>query len=657
MLDHRSSKTQAIVIVGNGPTGYMLCRKLVSRPSEQPLRISVFGEEPRPAYDRVRLTDAFDTDDDETLTFAPRSWYETNGIELRTGDPVVEIDRNHRKVRSQSGLEVEYDRLILATGSRPFVPPVPGMELPNVFVYRTLEDLRAIRAATEPGKTAAVLGGGLLGLEAAKALNDYGVRTHVVEMASVLMPRQLDTEGAALLRKLVEQLGITVHLLRTTERVEDINGRRRLVFHEHTPLEVDFIVVSAGIRPRDELAKACGLVVGPRGGIAVNDELRTSDESIFAIGECALHREIIYGLAAPGYHMADSVAELLHGHTIQFTGSDVSTRLKVFGIDVSFCGDYLDPSGAHVETFENERVYRKLIIRDGRLHGIICVGPSPELPRLQEAITQNRHLSLRVLNRFRKEGLLWPPSDQSRVTEWPPGAVVCSCVGVTRGTLSLAVSEGCDSIESLADRTRASTVCGSCKPLLAELAGDSSFAPSAGGTRWVGIASIMSLVVIAIISLFGPLDLADSVQSSFRSFDILWRSVTPRRVTGFVLLGITVLTLLLSARKRLNWFRKVPYGFWRAVHTVTGLATLIGVAIHTGMRFGHALNFCLMTVFLGANLLGGTTGIFAAWETRASGSTARWVRLWRPRLTFAHILLLWPLPILIAFHILTSYYL
>ena len=657
MLDQQRSKAQAIVIVGNGPTGYMLCRTLVSRPHDQAFRITVFGEEPRPAYDRVRLTEAFDHHSDDALSFAPRSWYEANHIELHTGDPIVEIDRLHRVVRSRSGREVKYDRLVLATGSRPFVPSVPGIDSPHVFVYRTLDDLRAIRAATELGKSAAVIGGGLLGLEAAKALNDFGIQTHVVEMASVLMPRQIDTEGAALLKKLVEHLGITVHLLRTTARVEEVGGRCRLVFKEHEPLDADFIVVSAGIRPRDELARASGLDVGPRGGIVVNDELKTSDDSIFAIGECALHRDTIYGLAAPGYHMADSVAERLHGKSVRFTGSDVSTRLKVFGIDVSFCGDYLDPSGAHVETFESENVYRKLIIRDGRLYGTICVGPSPELPRLQEAISQKRRLSIRVLNRFQKEGLLWPPSNQSRVTEWPPGAVVCSCVGVTREVLTTAVANGCRTIEAIADQTRASTVCGSCRPLLAELVGDPVYTNTGKSTSWVGLVSVMSLVFVAATILVGPLDYADSVQSSFRAVDALWREVSWRRITGFVLLGITSLTLLLSARKRLNWFRKVPYGFWRAVHTVTGLVTVLGVAIHTGLRFGHALNFLLMTVFLGANLVGGTTGVLTALETRTSGATGRWVRKWRPRLTLAHILLLWPLPILIAFHILTSYYL
>ncbi len=646
-----------IVVVGNGPVGFRLMERLCDRHLHRTHRVLAFGEEPHPAYDRVRLTSFFDADSAAALTFADRSWYADRGIELRTSDPILDIDREARTVRSRSLDSIPYDTLILATGSTPFVPPIDGHDLPGVFVYRTVDDVERIKQFGQSARSAAVIGGGLLGLEAARALLDLGLETHVVEMASVLMPRQLDNDGAALLLELIETLGVRVHLQRRPESIR-ADGSRRIIEFADGSLDVDLIVIAAGIRPRDELARAAGLNVGPRGGIVVDDQLRTSDPNIYAIGECALHRDTAYGLAAPGYHMADVVAATLNAERAAFAGSDVSTRLKLLGIDMSLCGDYLDVSDAETLTIRQKDAYRKLIVRGRRLVGAIGVGPFPELPRIQEAISKRRRVRTSQQRRFESEGSLWPPPENTDVTEWPAGAIVCSCVGVSRGDLTAACERGCRSVQALAAATGASTVCGSCRPQLAALAGAPSEPMIATpGSRWLLAASVAAAVLVAAVLSLGPLSWSNTVQSAWYQLEAIWRETFWKQVSGFSLLGICVAALLLSLRKRWSRLQFLNFGWWRAGHGILGTLTVAGVIAHTGMRLGSHLNFWLMATFLGLNLAGALTGAVTAKEGRASGDLQRQIRRWRPRLTLLHIVCFWPFPILVAFHIFATFYL
>jgi nitrite reductase (NADH) large subunit len=304
--------------------GQRFCEKLVEYDTAQQYRLMTFCEEPRAAYDRVGLTSFFAHRDAEKLMLAKMAWYEANGVELHLGDRANEIDRSARVVRSDNGVEIGYDTVILATGSYPFVPPVPGINKRGVFVYRTIEDLERIIDYGAKVKRAAVIGGGLLGLEAAKAAYDLGLETHVVEFAPRLMPRQIDDAGSRVLVHRIEELGVAVHLNKATEEVLGDHDVAGMKFQDGESLDVDMIIVSAGIRPRDDLARACGVEVGERGGVAVNHRLQTSDPSIYAIGEVALHGGMIYGLVAPGYEMADIVATNLTGGEGQFSGADLA---------------------------------------------------------------------------------------------------------------------------------------------------------------------------------------------------------------------------------------------------------------------------------------------------------------------------------------------
>jgi NAD(P)H-dependent nitrite reductase large subunit len=374
---------KTVVVIGNGMVGHRFCERLAAYDRERDYQVVSFCEEPRPAYDRVNLTKYFTHRDPAPLILARREWYQENEITLFVGDRATAIDRGRRVVRSERGREVPYDHVVLATGSAPFVPPIPGVDKKGVFVYRTIEDLERIIAYARRAKRAAVVGGGLLGLEAAKAVYDLALETHVVEFAPRLMPRQVDDAGSKALVGKIESLGVQIHLNTNTKAILGNGKVEGMEFADGGQLDVDMVVISAGIKPRDELARACGLEVGPRGGVVVDDALRTSDPDIFAIGEIALHRSMIYGLVAPGYEMADTLAANLTGADRAFTGADLSTKLKLMGVDVaSFGENFADATETRSIAFEDpfQGVYKKLIFnRDGtRLLGGILVGDASD---------------------------------------------------------------------------------------------------------------------------------------------------------------------------------------------------------------------------------------------------------------------------------------
>ncbi|MGR8953380.1 MAG: FAD-dependent oxidoreductase, partial [Gammaproteobacteria bacterium] len=360
------STKQTIVVIGNGMVGQNFLTGLVGSAKRTDYNIVTFCEEPRAAYDRVHLSAYFSGKTAEDLSLVEDGFFEQNGITVHLGDKAASIDRTAKTVSSAKGVTIAYDKLVLATGSYPFVPPVPGHERAHCFVYRTIEDLEAISASAKDGKVGVVVGGGLLGLEAAKALTDLGLETHVVEFAPRLMAVQLDEAGGAMLRHKIEALGVTVHTGKNTSVIKDGDAcRHTMCFADGTELETDLILFSAGIRPRDELARASGLEMGPRGGIVIDNQCRTSDPDIYAIGECALWNGMIFGLVAPGYAMARTAVADLTGGEASFTGADMSTKLKLMGVDVASIGDaHAKTPGAMVYTYQNgaTEVYKRLVV-------------------------------------------------------------------------------------------------------------------------------------------------------------------------------------------------------------------------------------------------------------------------------------------------------
>ncbi len=366
IANNTSGRKKTVVVIGNGMVGHRFCERLVEYDARLDFEIVTFCEEPRHAYDRVHLTSYFSHRDAAQLHLAGLDWYKENGVSLFVGDRAERIDRQAKIVYSQQKREIHYDLLVLATGSAPFIPAIPGIERQGVHVYRTIEDLEKIIADHDRAQSAAVIGGGLLGLEAAKALNDLRLKTHVIEFAPRLMPRQIDNAGSRLLVRKIEELGVHVHLQKATREILGNGKVEGIQLADSPPLPVEMVVVSAGIRPRDELARKCGLTVGDRGGVVVDDNLRTSDEHIYAIGEVALHRGMIYGLVAPGYEMAEVLAANLTGGQRTFTSADMSTKLKLMGVDVASFGDTSDGNGTtQPVTFEDpfRGVYKKTLVQ------------------------------------------------------------------------------------------------------------------------------------------------------------------------------------------------------------------------------------------------------------------------------------------------------
>jgi nitrite reductase (NADH) large subunit len=647
--DARTPRT--IVVVGNGMVGHRLCRQLVSLGATATYDIVVFGEEPHLAYDRVHLTDYFFGRDEDDLALSPAGWYRDHGIELRLGDPIVHVDRASRTATSASGVQIEYTHLVLATGSSPYVPPIEGTTLPGVFVYRTLADLAAVQARARHASTAAVIGGGLLGLEAARALQRMGLRTSVIEAAAALMATQLDERGGRELERHIQACGIDVRTSAMTRRIDAVGRRRTLRFVGGADLTVDLVVIAAGIRPRTELARDCDLARSPEGGVIVDDRLRTSDPDIFAIGECASHRSQIYGLAAPGYAMADALASSFVGRAAMFTSQRPATKLKLLGVEVVTAGDPLD-RGLAVRSRVGDG-YRLLRVDRGRLVGALGVGSWEEFSRVQDATMRGARVWPWQIARFERTGTLWRSRQDVPVAEWPSDAVVCSCMTVTRGQLTAAIrTQRTVTVQSLVECTGASTLCGSCRPLLDALACGTHREPGRI-SRTLIAGSLATLTLATVLLAASPVPFADSVQNAWH-VDALWRNGAYRQISGFTLLGLSAVASLLSVRKRWRGaFSMGSFPAWRLAHVCLGVLTLVALAVHTGARLGDNLNLALMTSFSAVNVLGGAAGWFTALEQKLGTAAGRRARA---AVVAAHVVAISPLPVLVTFHVLSVYY-
>lgn len=659
--DVRTEKStkQRLMIVGAGMAAFGLCDRMVRNGSIRSYEITLFGEETLPAYDRVNLSRHFSGADGEQLLLAPHHWYGEHGIELVTGKRITQIDRENQVICDRVGEFYRYDKLILATGSSPWVPPIEGANNQGVFVYRTLDDLQRIKEYIESrnAKLGAVIGGGLLGLEAAQVMSDFGLEVTVIEMAPGLMPRQLDAKAAVRLKESVEQQGVHVALVRRTQAIVADGERLVIQFGNADDLTVDVVIVAAGVRPNDSLARESGLKVGERGGIAVDDQLTTSDPNIHAIGECVSFRNHVYGLVAPCYRMADVLASRLSGQQASFEGADESAELKLMGVQVVTLGRSIGESPGGIPlTNESDSGYRKLLLERGRIVGAACVGEWNELPQIRQAVNKQERLWPWNRQRFTSSGSPWAPSGIWPIADWPSDSIVCSCLGVSHGQITTLVRSGCSDPEIIASRTGASTACGSCRSLVCELASGTKETTKVPGATSLLVASVLAGLGAVGIVTTSPIALADSVQSGWRSIDVLWRTDLMRQISGFSLLAIILMAMLFSLRKRIGEFSWGDYGIWRAAHGVLGGATAIGFLVHTGGRLGSNLNFALAMFFLATVFAGAIAGVFASLESRTQGRLAMKVRAWRPKLTKWHLWITWPLPVLIILHIVSFYW-
>ena len=469
------SDKQKLVVIGNGMVGHKFLESLVELGQATNFDVTVLCEEPRPAYDRVYLSSYFSGSTAEDLSLVKEGFFEDNNLNIKLNRKAEKLDRDAKVITTQTGEEISYDKVILATGSYPFVPPVPGHERENCLVYRTIEDLEDITAAAKKSKVGVVVGGGLLGLEAAKALKDLGLETHVVEFAPRLMAVQVDDAGGALLKSKIEELGVKVHTSKNTQNITDGDSCiHKMEFADGESLETDLILFSAGIRPQDAIARESELELGPRGGIVINNHCQTSDPDVYAIGECALWGGMIYGLVAPGYNMAKVAAQHLTstGEDL-FEGADMSTKLKLMGVDVASIGDcHARTEGAlsYAYTDEVNQVYKKIVVSADKklLLGAVMVGEAEDYGNLLQMALNNIELPANP------EALILPALDGAAKPVLGPDALpdsaqICSCLDVTKGDICNAVQEGAQTIGDIKGSTGAATGCGGCAALVTQV--------------------------------------------------------------------------------------------------------------------------------------------------------------------------------------------
>lgn len=643
-----------VVIVGNGPVGMHTARELLRHRADLP--VVIYGEERYRPYNRVRLSSLLigDADWEELLEhIKPDEHYH---IDERFGIAVTAIDTENNIIQDSSGRQQAYRCLVLATGSQPHIPNIPGIQLPGVFTFRNLDDTSRLVARQARSHHTLVLGGGLLGMEAARGMQRGNTRVTLIEHADRLLGVQLDDRGSRMLEKRVEALGIQVII---GDGVKQVLGDARVEGVQLASGEIlkcDTLVVATGIRPQIELAMQAGLSIGK--GIRVSDTMQTSVDNIYAVGECADHRDRVYGLVAPGLEQAGVAASHITGRgRSSYTGSITSSRLKVVDFPVFSAGPMgagEDPFYGHdyIYTDGQQGIYRKLKLRGMRLVGAIGIGAWDEDTRLQQAIARHQVIWPWQLLRFKRSGLIWPEGEQQGVASWPAATTVCVCTGATRGVIGEAIRNGADSVESVSCATGAGSVCGSCRPLVMQLLGDSTLQPAPWQRTLLGSAIVSLLAMLAIL-LFPAIPYAHTVQVDWH-WDRLWRDGLLKQISGFTVLGLFVLGLALSPRKRLQTFQSLGrFDVWRLVHILLGVLVIAVLVIHTGARLGSGINLLLMLSFSVTLLLGALASGVIGLEHKLGSAVATGLRR---KSVWWHILAFWPVPVLLGFHILKGYW-
>ena len=639
-----------VIVVGGGPSGLRVAQEVARRG----VPVLMFNAERWRPYNRLKLTPFLAGEVQIGTVYYPDQFDPDAPVARYDGHTIVAIDPAEKTVTNQFGRTFRYARLVLCLGSHPHIPPIPGRDLDGVFRFRNFDHTEQLIARAMRSRRTVIIGGGLLGLEAARGMALRKIETIVVEHESHLMARQLDEAGGQLLEQQITRLGLQVRTGCSVRAIEGSGRVERVMLSSGEAIACDTVIICTGIRSNIALARNCGIAVGR--GITVNDRMQTSQPDIYAVGECAEHDGHIYGLVAPGLEQAAVAAAAIAGEPTNYSGSLPTTRLKVVGTDVFSMGDVeqLDQRldlGGTAWTDSGKGLYRRLVIHRSRLVGAVSVGEWPELNRIQQAVRERAFVYPWRSWRFARTGRLYPETIAISVTQWPRAATVCNCTGITRGQLGDAITQGATTVDALMRDTSASTVCGSCRPLLQELIGGRVVHEPVFGGRLIAAASAMAALIALAAWLLPSWPYSQTVING-ETLDRLWIDGTIKQFTGFTLLGLSALIAFLSVRKRLSWRWLGQYKFWRIAHTVIGMAALAVLFFHTGFNLGNNLNRWLMVTFLAVAVIGSVTGIVTAREhvALADGRTS-----YRPLFTWLHILAFWPLPVLLLLHVVTVY--
>jgi nitrite reductase (NADH) large subunit len=643
-----------IVIVGAGRAGLHIAQSLSDAG-----RIALFDAEPWGPYDRVRLSNLLSREvAEEDIFFDLSCLADDRNLKLLRRR-ILRIDRRAKFVLCENQRRTYYGKLVLCLGSSARCPPIPGVELAGVYTFRNLGDGRRLIEHAGRAARAVVIGGGYLGLETASGLGRHGLECAVVETQSQLMPGQLDAVAAGELKAMLEARGIAAH---TGRQVQQIVGTRQrevaaVRLDANETLTANMVVICTGVAPNVDLARDAGLSVGR--GILVDDVMRTSDPHVYAVGECAEHRGRVYGLVGPVIEQAEIALEALRGGAPAYRGSVQASGLKIAGIELFIAGDMQcrDGEGTRVATYHDRgnRVYRAIAIRDGRIAGGVVIGRWDQTYRLRRLVEAGEAIGSAEAARFSRTGQLWADSAGAQVVNWPCEALVCNCQLVTKGAIDGVIASGARTSEAVANATGAAQLCGSCKPLIDQLLGYGAATARAPLLGALGMLSLVALAGLAVFLAARPWPVSPEISAAFR-LENLWTDGLFKQVTGFSLFGSVLIAGLLFLRKRSSRGLPGSYTAWRLVHAGLGGVMIVTLFAHTGFALGSNLNGWLMASFLATLSAGGLAGLAAAVEPRLAlvrpGSNGRL----RRAAAWVHILVAWPLPLLLISHILMIYY-
>jgi len=643
-----------VIVIGTGPVGIRAVQELLKVHPD--ISIAIFGDEPWHPYNRVKLSSLLSGEVKEESLYSPSDIAENKNVSCFYNNKITEIDRYAKDVIDVNDKRYSYKRLILATGSRANIPLINGIGLKNVFTFRDLTDAQNLMSRSVRTRKTIVIGGGLLGIETARAMQRFNTEVHVIEHSMWLMFNQLDERAGNYLKYHVETLGIKVHL---KQRLLQINGSddghvTSVTLSDGEVIECDTVIIAAGIKTNSSLASDAGLHVAK--GIRVDDHLQTVDKNIFAVGECAEHNDKIYGLVAPGLEQAAVVAHYLAGENTKYSGSISATNLKVMDYSVFSVGNtgVMEPSrNSYIyQDYENE-IYRKIVVINGRIRGAVGIGKWPGVNRFQEAVEQQRRIWHWQIKRFINDGKLWNDIESENVIDWPASSIVCNCTGVTRGQLDAAMKRGATTVEKLCHETGASSVCGSCKNLVCDFVGGNAAPEATTGYKTLIIGSIITIIAALFIFFLPSIAYNNSVQVKF-DIDQLWRNELFKQISGFSLLALSIVLSIISIRKRsTNIIKLWDFSYWRLAHVLIGVVTLVVLLTHTGFRLGDNLNYYLMLIFSCLLFVGAIAGVVIGYGHSLPRRLAKQIRTYA---IWSHILLLWPLPVLLSFHIIKTYY-
>ena len=638
-----------VVIVGAGPVGVRTLREL--RAAAPPLPLVLYGDERYEPYNRVKLSGLLAGQHSVTdISLAAELPHRSDRLTRFERCRVRRIDRAAATVEDECGRVQPYRKLVLATGSRPNVPAFARSGMKGVYTFRDLRDAEALAARRTASQHTLVLGAGLLGIEAARAMQRHNTRVSLVDHNPHPMFRQLDEQAGALLAAQIRARGIellpgnSVRMLLGTGQLEGV------VLRNGSEIPCDTLVLATGIRPNLDLALQAGLAIGR--GVTVDAQMRSSDPDIYAVGECCEFDNEVFGIVAPGYEQAAiAVRNILDADTAAYRRPQLVTSLKVAGLSVFSLGEPQLPASHRTYSFRADGVYRRISLVGGHIDSVNAIGDWPELPALREYCNNRRWVSPLQLWRFRKRGQLFADSGAVDVQALPAAAIVCNCNAVSCGDIRGAVDAGARDLQALSQRTQAGTGCGSCQAVLAGFLDTPAANSQAPGLRTLKMVTLGALA-LSLLALGASVAYPDSVQLSWR-WDRLWRDGTLKQISGYSILGLCVLSLPLALRKRLRFVRLGDFAWWRIAHVVLTAAALLALGVHTGFRLGDNLNLVLMASFLGLACAGVLLSASVAWEGRMPFGRAQSLRrigLW------SHVLLSWPLPALLAAHVLKSYY-